>query len=166
MNEQNIGWMPAGGQVPQYNQSTTLPINQTIPQQNQIRMPYVPQPMGIDTVAQVSGRAGAESYPVGAGHTAVLIDFPGGLMWVKATDIRGVLLPLEEYAISLVPQVQQPTEIQNGNYVSKAEFNELLGMVATLVKNQQDAQVTTVETDGGSQNSYQRQPKSSYNKKS
>jgi len=100
---------------------------------------YPVQQKGITTVAIISGGyQSAESYPVAAGNTAVLIDFNLGRFWLKTTDIYGRPLPMEEYQFFKSTSIQQPTQEtaqQNQNdYVKKEDFNTVVQMVTELYK--------------------------------
>lgn len=70
----------------------------------------------------VDGDAGANAYPVGAGITAMLIDFNGQNFWIKGTDANGVPNRLRKFKFEEVI-TQQP--VANGNYVTKDEFMSL-----------------------------------------
>lgn len=99
---------------------------------------YPVQQKGITTVAIISGGVqSAESYPVAAGNTAVLIDFNLNKFWLKTTDVYGRPLPLEEYTFFKSAAIQQPQESvqQNQNdYVKKEDFNTVVQMVSELYK--------------------------------
>lgn len=100
---------------------------------------YPVQQKGITTVAIISGGyQSAESYPVAAGNTAVLMDFNLGKFWLKTTDIYGRPLPMEEYQFFKPTSMQQPTQEpaqQNQNdYVKKEDFNAVVQMVSELYK--------------------------------
>lgn len=100
---------------------------------------YPVQQKGITTVAIISGGyQSAESYPVAAGNTAVLMDFNLGKFWLKTTDIYGRPLPMEEYQFFKPTGMQQPTQEsaqQNQNdYVKKEDFNAVVQMVSELYK--------------------------------
>lgn len=101
--------------------------------------PYPVQQKGITTVAIISGGyQSAESYPVAAGNTAVLIDFNIGKFWLKTTDIYGRPLPMEEYQFFKPTTMQRPSQEsiqQNQNeYVKKEDFNAVVQMVSELYK--------------------------------
>ena len=100
---------------------------------------YPVQQKGITTVAIISGGyQSAESYPVAAGNTAVLMDFNLGKFWLKTTDIYGRPLPMEEYSFFKPTGVQQPVQEalpQNQNdYVKKEDFNVVAAMVSELYR--------------------------------
>lgn len=100
---------------------------------------YPVQQKGITTVAIISGGyQSAESYPVAAGNTAVLMDFNLGKFWLKTTDIYGRPLPMEEYQFFKPAGMQQPVQEsaqQNQNdYVKKEDFNAVVQMVSELYK--------------------------------
>ena len=117
-NLYNNGWTNSG-----YQQPSIYPVQQK----------------GITTVAIISGGyQSAESYPVAAGNTAVLMDFNLGKFWLKTTDIYGRPLPMEEYSFFKPTGVQQPVQEaspQNQNdYVKKEDFNVVAAMVSELYR--------------------------------
>ena len=123
------GWVPQGTN---YNYANN--------QLGNYQQPIYPvQQKGITSVAIISGGyQSAESYPVAAGNTAVLIDFNLGKFWLKTTDVYGRPLPLEEYTFFKSNNVQQSTQDssqQNQNeYVKKEDFNTVVQMVSELYK--------------------------------
>lgn len=125
-NSYNNGWMNTG-----YNNVSNVGYQQP---------PIYPvQQKGITTVAIISGGyQSAESYPVAAGNTAVLIDFNLGKFWLKTTDIYGRPLLMEEYNFFKPTNTQSPTQEpiqQNQNdYVKKEDFNIVAAMVSELYK--------------------------------
>lgn len=126
-----------------YNQMAT-PVQPVYPT-NVLPQQYYNRPqqmMTLDTVAQVSGIDGANSYPVGSGHTALLVDFPAGLMWLKATDMRGVLLPLEEYRIQKIERQPEPVNQGQNNYATKAEIQELKDLILGMNNRMMQPQMT------------------------
>lgn len=121
------GWVPQGAG---YNYTN-----------NAFQQPpiYPVQQKGITTVAIISGGyQSAESYPVAAGNTAVLMDFNLGKFWLKTTDIYGRPLPMEEYSFFKPTNTQPPAQEfaqQNQNdYVKKEDFNVVAAMVSELYK--------------------------------
>lgn len=100
---------------------------------------YPVQQKGITTVAIISGGyQSAESYPVAAGNTAVLMDFNLGKFWLKTTDIYGRPLPMEEYQFfkptSMQQSTKEPTQQNQNDYVKKEDFNAVVQMVSELYK--------------------------------
>jgi hypothetical protein len=100
---------------------------------------YPVQQKGITTVAIISGGyQSAESYPVAAGNTAVLMDFNLGKFWLKTTDIYGRPLPMEEYQFfkpnSMQQPAQEPAQQNQNDYVKKEDFNTVVQMVTELYK--------------------------------
>ena len=121
------GWVPQG---------TGYNYTNNVFQQPPI---YPVQQKGITTVAIISGGyQSAESYPVAAGNTAVLMDFNLGKFWLKTTDIYGRPLPMEEYQFFKPTAMQQPAQEpaqQNQNdYVKKEDLNAVVQMVTELYK--------------------------------
>lgn len=79
----------------------------------------------------VNGEAGANTYPVAAGNTVLLIDFNTRQFWLKTTDPNSVPQPLRSFKFEEVVQAT-PTQQDAGNYVTKAEFAELKKMLEDL----------------------------------
>ncbi len=88
--------------------------------------------MTLDTVAQVSGIDGANSYPVAACHTALLVDFPAKTMWIKSTDMRGVVLPLEEYSLTKIDRAPVTQNQMMNTYATKEEVQDIKNLLAEL----------------------------------
>lgn len=78
----------------------------------------------------VSGRQGAESYPVAAGYTVLLIDFNSKQFWIKGTDTNGVPQRMREFNFDEV--IQQPTA-QNSDMVTRSEFDNLNSKIDKLL---------------------------------
>lgn len=117
----NGGWtgpgypQPARGPMPQ---QFTLPTEQK----------------GITTIATVSGRDNATTYPVAAGQTALLIWFSApnkGKFWLKTTDLYGRELPMLEFNFTQEPP-QTDTSTTETETVSKKDFDELKSMFTSL----------------------------------
>ena len=78
----------------------------------------------------VNGRSGAESYPVAAGYTVMLIDFNAKQFWIKGTDVNGVPQRMREFNFDEV--VSQPVN-QNPDMVTRSEFNSLSEKLDKLI---------------------------------
>lgn len=123
------GWAPQGTN---YNYANNQLGNYQQPM-------YPSQQKGITSVAVISGGSqSAESYPVGAGNTALLVDFNLGSFWLKTTDVYGRPLPLEEYKFfkpaSMQQQPQENNQLNQNEYVKKEDFNTVVQMVSELYK--------------------------------
>lgn len=89
---------------------------------------------GITTIATVSGRENATTYPVAAGQTALLIWFQApdkGKFWLKTTDIYGRELPMLEFDFNQFAN-QQDQGSKEPDVVSKKDFEELKSMFTSL----------------------------------
>lgn len=51
---------------------------------------FTPDPLGIDNVRSVHGRAGVDHIIVPAGHRVLLMDADDAVFYVKETDTRGL----------------------------------------------------------------------------
>ena len=81
-------------------------------------------------VVPVSGRAGAEAYPVGAGYTVFLIDFNTNQFWIKSTDGNAVPQRMREFNFDEV--IPQPTN-PNPDAVTRSEFENLNSKIDKLL---------------------------------
>lgn len=141
-------------------QQPQMPINYSYPVQNQSQqfIPQFPQMQGITHIAEVPG--GYESvvnYPITPGTTALLIQFfdqNTGKFWLKSKDTSCRPIPPIEFDFSITQPTQQvqnqtytqqnsqqvynkPIEqpiksVDNNNFVSKSDFEELKKMVSDL----------------------------------
>ena len=96
----------------------------TMMQIPQVQQPQQPQII----VVTVQGENGAQMYPVAAGNTVMLVDFDSRTFWLKTTAMNGLPQPMRKFQFEeITPQPQTDT-----NAVSRAEFDELKKMIATL----------------------------------
>jgi len=95
-----------------YNQ----PIN-NVPQQNIIVVPIS------------GGDEAVKSYPVGAGNTVLLLDYPNKKFWLKSMESDGFRSTIVSHTFS----VDQDSN-NNEGFVTKQEFNELKKMLDDLTK--------------------------------
>lgn len=117
-------------------QQQQMPTQQFAPVQN-MSAGYGQAPSGL-SIAQVSSEEQVNSYPVAAGNTVLLIDFAHQTFYLKSTNMNGVPMPVQ-VADWKYRQTQPAQTIQNGpDSVSRQEFDELKGMLAQVLSNQQN----------------------------
>lgn len=78
--------------------------------------PYYQQ----NNVNWVQGEAGAKSWYVPAGQTALLMDSEEQKFYLKTADASGIPLPLRVFAYSEVKEAPRTNDVE---YVTKAEFD-------------------------------------------
>lgn len=81
----------------------------------------------------VTGEQQVNTYLVGAGQTVALADFTNGVMWLKSTATNGVPQPLRKFELKEI--IEAPQVAEGG--VSRQEFDELKGMLAQLLQQNQ-----------------------------
>lgn len=88
--------MPNGYTGQMYNQAS---YQNQMPQMQmpQMQQPQQNQPAGNSGFVWVQGEAGAKAYPVGAGHSVLLMDSEAPVLYMKSTDSSGRPLPIETY---------------------------------------------------------------------
>ena len=118
------GWMNTGNNWQTPMNTVSRPIPGPLPTEQK----------GITTIATVSGRENAATYPVAAGQTALLIWFQDpnkGKFWLKTTDIYGRDIPMLEFDFNQFTQ-QQDSGSNEQDVVSKKDFEELKSMFTSL----------------------------------
>lgn len=77
----------------------------------------------------VSGEAGAKSWLMGRGETALLMDSEGETFYIKQTDQAGMPLPLRVFDYKERTNAPQPANnvfsMQDGGFVTREEYNEI-----------------------------------------
>lgn len=79
---------------------------------------FAPDPLGIDNVRSVHGRAGVDQIIVPAGHRVLLMDADDAVFYVKETDMRGLSV-VQAYTFTEQMAASTPT------YVTQDQFDEL-----------------------------------------
>ena len=79
---------------------------------------FAPDPLGIDNVRSVHGRAGVDQIIVPAGHRVLLMDADDAVFYVKETDMRGLSV-VQAYTFAEQMAASTPT------YVTQDQFDEL-----------------------------------------
>ena len=79
---------------------------------------FAPDPLGIDNVRSVHGRAGVDQIIVPAGHRVLLMDADDAVFYVKETDMRGLSV-VQAYTFAEQMADHAPT------YVTQDQFDEL-----------------------------------------
>ena len=111
--------------------------------QPQAQQPQIPQPQNGNGLKWVQGEAGAKSYPVNAGETAMLMDSEDSVFYLKTVDASGMPLPLRIFDYVERPQggamaQNAPTEAQNSidpnKFITREEFNEKMSEIALLMQ--------------------------------
>lgn len=87
---------------------------------------FTPDPLGIDNVRSVHGRAGVDHIIVPAGHRVLLMDADDAVFYVKETDTRGLSVV---QAYTFAEQVADPAP----TYVTQAQFDELRESYESIV---------------------------------
>lgn len=87
---------------------------------------FTPDPLGIDNVRSVNGRAGIDHIIVPAGHRVLLMDADDAVFYVKETDTRGLSVV---QAYTFAEQVADPAP----TYVTQAQFDELRESYESIV---------------------------------
>ncbi len=90
----------------------------------------------------VQGEAGAKSYLVAPGQSVLLMDSEGSAFYIKSTDLSGMPLPLrifdytERNGTQGIPAaVQNTSNIDMTNYITRGEFEEKLASLTSQKKN-------------------------------
>lgn len=87
---------------------------------------FTPDPLGIDNVRSVHGRAGVDQIIVPAGHRVLLMDADDAVFYVKETDMRGLSVV---QAYTFAEQMANPAPA----YVTQDQFDELKADYESLV---------------------------------
>lgn len=98
---------------------------------------FAPDPLGIDNVRSVHGRAGVDQIIVPAGHRVLLMDADDAVFYVKETDMRGLSVV---QAYKFVEQTADPAPA----YVTQDQFDELKANYESLVA---QLNATTIPAD-------------------
>lgn len=81
-------------------------------------------------IVWVQGEAGAKSYLVGAGNSALLMDSEQSRFYIKSTDSSGMPMPLRIFEYNEITAGNSPTNdlnVNNGkNYVTHEELENRL----------------------------------------
>ena len=106
------------------------------------------------SIAQITDDSQVTSYPVAAGNTVLLINFMTQKFFLKSTNVNGVPMPVQAAEWNYIQQPGSAQNFQNeaGN-VTRGEFEELKGMLAQVLSNQQARnQKYAGQPRGGKQN--------------
>lgn len=94
-------------------------------------MPQVPQAQQSGTqggFSWVQGEAGAKAHVTRPGGTDLLMDSEDTLFYLKTADASGIPMPLRKFRYEEIQEVVPAAPA--GDYVTRAEFNELREIVA------------------------------------
>lgn len=143
----------AAGQYNPYQQQMMIQNPQYGQMQNQMVMNASSQP-GL-SIVPVTSDDQITNYPVASGNTVVFINFNTNRLCFKSTNQNAVTMPLQWASFSYDQQTQMNTNFQqnqnNGNFVSRQEFDELRMMMQ--------------QTLNAVQNNQQYRPKKQYDQK-
>ncbi len=101
-----------------------------------VNLPYIipaqqPTSSGSFMTVIVNGEAGANTYPVAAGNTVLLIDFNTSQFWLKSTDMNSVPQPLRTFKFNEVMQAT-PAAPDTSEFVTKSELADIRKMLEDL----------------------------------
>lgn len=82
----------------------------------------------------VQGEAGARSFNVPSGQTALLMDSETNVFYIKTSDISGIPLPLRKFKYEEVPQDAQSDDRALSTYITKDELDARLKEFAEQLK--------------------------------
>lgn len=143
----------AAGQYSPYQQQLMIQNPQYGQMQNQMIMNTSSQP-GL-SIVPVTSDDQITNYPVASGNTVVFINFNTNRLCFKSTNQNAVTMPLQWASFTYDQQIQQQNNVQqnqnDGNYVSRQEFDELRVMMQ--------------QTLNAVQNNQQFRPKKQYDNK-
>lgn len=121
----------AAGQYNPYQQQMMIQNPQYGQMQNQMVMNTSSQP-GL-SIVPVTSDDQITNYPVASGNTVVFINFNTNRLCFKSTNQNAVTMPLQWASFTYDQQTQQQSNVQqnqnDGNYVSRQEFDELRMMM-------------------------------------
>lgn len=96
----------------------------------QYQMPQQMQqtPQSSNDIQWVQGEAGAKSYIVAPGRSAMLMDSEAQVFYIKTTDVSGVPMPLRifDYSERMAQPAEAPAVISTEKYVTRDEFEKLM----------------------------------------
>lgn len=119
------------GQYNPYQQQMMIQNPQYGQMQNQMVMNTSSQP-GL-SIVPVTSDDQITNYPVASGNTVVFINFNTNRLCFKSTNQNAVTMPLQWASFTYDQQTQQQNNVQqnqnDGNYVSRQEFDELRMMM-------------------------------------
>lgn len=101
---------------------------------------FAPDPLGIDNVRSIHGRAGVDQIIVPAGHRVLLMDADDAVFYVKETDMRGLSVV---QAYSFTEQTADPAPA----YVTQDQFDELRQNYESIVARLNAATAPTDESE-------------------
>ena len=92
--------------------------------QPQTFQPQYQQQNNNAMAVNVQGEAGARIYPVAAGNTMFLIDFPAQTFWLKSTDVNGMPQTFREFHFEEVLPKQQ-AQNNSSDFITRKEFEQM-----------------------------------------
>lgn len=95
---------------------------------------YNPYQYNQSGLIWVQGEAGAKSYPVSAGQTALLMDAEANTFYIKSADVSGMPLPLRvfDYTERAVRASERAATagVNETEYVTRAEFERRIAAIS------------------------------------
>lgn len=106
-------------------------FNPQVPQ-----MPQMDAPRPAPAINWVSGEVGAKSWVVGRGESVLLMDSENPIFYIKSTDQSGMPQPMRvfDYTERAGEQNHPPIAINNDDYVTRKEYEELKAMIEGMKK--------------------------------
>ncbi len=113
---------------------TTVPVN--APTNTPTNTPSQPTNPQDNSINWVQGEAGAKSYPVAPGQSAMLMDSENEVFYIKTVDASGMPLPLrifdykerfqekENKEVKESKQTKEIPQIDMSNYITREEFEK------------------------------------------
>lgn len=96
-------------------------------QQQPVAAPQQPQ-VNNTGIIWVQGEAGAKSYAVAPGQSAIIMDSEEPVFYIKTVDASGMPLPLRTFAYE-EKKVQKMDQAQPGNFVTHEELEKRLAEI-------------------------------------
>lgn len=121
---------------------------------NAPQMPQNAQQASGSNISWVQGETAAKSYPVGSGQSVLLMDSETSAFYIKSTDQSGMPLPLrvfdykERQTAGPLQEASPVAASGEGQYVSRAEFDEFKEDVKRSIKGIRRPNIDTEEGEG------------------
>ena len=127
-----MAYTPYGYQNSYYPQA--MPDNlMQMRQQQMMQQPMSALAANQPAMIWVQGEVGARSYLVSAGNTVPLWDSENQVIYLKSVDASGVpSMRILDYTERTVAHKAAPTVVQQGEYVTRKEFEELAALVSKI----------------------------------
>ena len=125
-----------GGTTPQFGMNPGINTNSWSP------MPTIPNTNPSLSIMASNTREFAEQYPLAPNATMVFINYNQKKIWIKTMHTNGLSYDFEDFNMlsdNDLAQYQQQVQnsvqqIQNGNFVQRVEFDNLMSQFQALQK--------------------------------